>query len=130
MKKKTDEALEAFDLARLLSFSRVLVGGAAVIAPRRFARLWTGEENMQTTGTMAMRSLGARDVAIGLGTLRALDGEGPVRMWLETQALVDASDVFSTVTSFRSLPGLRRLVAVASAATGCYIALRCASELD
>jgi hypothetical protein len=130
LKKIDDASLDPADMARLLSLGRIVIGTAAFIAPRRFARSWTGEDGVRTTGTMAVRGLGARDVALGLGTLRALEGEGPVRVWLEAQALADASDVFSTLTSFRSLPPLRRLVALVTAASGCYIGVRCAGELD
>jgi hypothetical protein len=38
------------------------------------------------------RMLGARDVALGLGTVIALDRGAPVRGWLEGSALADAAD--------------------------------------
>jgi hypothetical protein len=125
-----DVELDAKELAQLLSLGRIVIGAAAVLAPRRFARAWTGERSEAAVSVIATRGLGARDVALGLGTLRALDGEGPVRPWLEAQALADASDTVSTLSVFGQLPPLRRILGLATAAGACYIGLRLASELD
>jgi len=125
-----DVELDAKELAQLLSLGRIVIGAAAVLAPRRFARAWTGERSEAAVSVIATRGLGARDIALGLGTLRALDGEGPVRPWLEAQALADASDTVSTLSVFGQLPPLRRILGLATAAGACYIGLRLASELD
>jgi hypothetical protein len=125
-----DVDLDAKELAQLLSLGRIVIGAAAVLAPRRFARAWTGERSEAAVSVIATRGLGARDIALGLGTLRALDGEGPVRPWLEAQALADASDTVSTLSVFGQLPPLRRILGLATAAGACYIGLRLASELD
>ena len=125
-----DIEIDAKELAQILSLGRVVLGVAAVLAPNRFGRAWTGERSDEAVSTMAMRGLGARDVALGLGTLRALDGEGPVRPWLEAQALADASDTVSILGSFGQLPPLRRLLGLATAAGACYIGLRLASEIE
>ena len=125
-----DVELDAKELAQLLSLGRIVIGAAAVLAPRRFARAWTGERSEAAVSVIATRGLGARDIALGLGTLRALDGEGPVRPWMEAQALADASDTVSTLSVFGQLPPLRRILGLATAAGACYIGLRLASELD
>ena len=125
-----DVDLEAKELAQILSLGRVIIGMGAVLAPSRFGRAWTGESSEEAIGSMATRGLGARDVALGLGTLRALDGEGPVRPWLEAQVIADASDTASTLLNFGKLPPLRRLVMLATAAGACYLGLRLAEELD
>ena len=125
-----DVDIDANELAQILSLGRIMLGVAAVFAPNRFGRAWTGERSEVAISTMAMRGLGARDVALGLGTLRALDGEGPVRPWLEAQALADASDTFSYLGSFGDLPPLRRVLGLATAAGACYLGLRLASELE
>lgn len=41
--------------------------------------------------------LGARDVALGLGTVIALDRGAPVRGWLEGSALSDAADCLACI---------------------------------
>jgi hypothetical protein len=125
-----DVELDAKELAQILSLGRIVLGVAAVLAPNRFARALTAERNEGVAATFATRGLGARDVALGLGTLRALEGEGPVRPWLEAQALADASDTVSYLGGFKDLPPLRRLLGLAAAAGACYIGLRLASELE
>ena len=125
-----DVELDAKELAQIMSLGRIVLGAAAVLAPRRFARAWTGEHVETAESVIATRGLGARDVALGLGTLRALDGEGPVRPWLEAQALADASDTFSMLTVFGQMPPVRRILGLATAAGACYLGLRLASELE
>jgi hypothetical protein len=122
--------LEPRDVARLISLGRVAIGLGAVIAPRRFGRFWTGEPDTGTTSAIAMRGLGARDVALGLGTLFALEGDGPVRGWLEAQALADASDAASTLLAFRKLPRLRALALLATAGGACYVNVALAGSID
>ena len=122
--------LEDRDVARLLGLARVVLGAAALAAPRSFTRMWTGEGEGSTTLPMAVRGLGARDVAIGTGILVALENGGPVARWLEAGAVADAADAFATLTSWRQLPGLRRLGLFALEAGAAWIALGVASNLD
>jgi hypothetical protein len=125
-----DTKLADEDLATLLSATRVVIGVAAWVAPRRFGRAWTGESSDGPLGSMAIRGLGARDIALGLGTLRALGNGSSVKPWLEMQALADASDTASTVFAFRDMPPLKRWVMLATAATGCYLGVSLAGKLD
>lgn len=125
---KTD--VDSKDLVRMLSFGRMVIGAAAFVAPRRFARAWTGDTAEEVASSIATRGLGARDVALGLGTLLALEGDGPVKGWLEAQALADASDTFSTLANFGDMPGLRRWITLATAAGACYLGVQLAGELD
>lgn len=122
--------LDERDLARLLSLARIGFGVAAVFAPRRFGRLWTGERTSSVTAKVATRGLGARDIALGMGTLLALEGDGRVSRWLEAQALADASDTASTLFGFRELPPLRRWIALASAGTACWLGITLAAALE
>jgi hypothetical protein len=73
-----------------------------------------------STKTLA-RALGARDVALGLGTLLAQRHGAPARGWLEASALADTGDVAATLIGWRSSPRLGR-VAVLMAATGGAVA--------
>lgn len=122
--------LDERDLARLLSLGRIAFGVAAFVAPRRFGRLWTGERSAGVTATVATRSLGARDVALAVGTLIALESDGRVSRWLEAQALADASDVASTLLAFRDLPPLKALAAATTAGTACWLGITLAAALD
>ncbi len=118
------------DLARMLSFGRIVIGFGAFLAPRRFGRAWTGDSTEETASALAVRGLGARDVALGVGTLLALEGDGPVRGWLEAQAFADASDAFSTLSNFGDLPVLRRWALLAIEVGAAYVGVKLANELD
>jgi hypothetical protein len=82
---------------------------------------WLGTDSAElpVVGDLA-RSLGARDVALGIATLQTLDDPalGP-RVQLLC-ALVDSADVLATVIARGSLPrkGLYGTVAIAGAAAG------------
>lgn len=118
------------DLARMLSLGRIVIGFGAMLAPRRFGRAWTGDTTEETASAMAVRGVGARDVALGIGTLMALEGDGPVRGWLEAQAFADASDAFSTLSNFGDLPIMRRWILLVTEVGAAYVGVKLANELD
>jgi hypothetical protein len=64
-----------------------------------------------------LRMVGARDIALGLGTVIALDRGAPVRGWLEGSALADAADGVAAMLGRDTLTprALRATVAVATA---------------
>jgi len=128
--KKVDPALDDRDLARVIALARVGIGAAAWLAPRRFTRLWTGEDGGDVATPLTMRAVGARDVGLGLGTLFALERDAPARGWLEAQVLADASDAVSTLLAFGDLPKGRRWLSVATASAGAYLNARLASSID
>lgn len=101
-----------------VAWVRLALGVVAFLAPTVPARPWIGarEAGRGSAKTLA-RALGARDVALGLGTLLAARHGAPVRGWLEGSALADAGDVVSTLIGWGSRPRLGRL-GVLAAATG------------
>lgn len=125
-----DSELDSRDIARLLAAGRVIIGASAWLAPRKFSRAWTGQEAAVPSGTMAMRGLAIRDIALGLGTLMALEGDGPARRWVEAGALADASDAASTLMSWGQLSWGKRLVGLATAGSGCYLGVMVADSVD
>ncbi len=84
-------------------------------APALPSRPWVGAEAARPAVKLFARSMGARDVALGLGALLALRHDAPVRGWVEAGGLCDAGDVVGTLVHFRDLPRLGRLVIVAVA---------------
>lgn len=122
--------IEDRDLAEMLGLSRIVLGGATMLAPRRVTRAWTGEHAREAVSLMAVRGLGARDLAIGVGILVALDRNTPVRGWLEASAIADFTDAFGTVSSWRRLPRWRRLGLLALEVGAGIVALRTAEALD
>ncbi len=119
------------DLARALGTTRLALGALALLAPQLTTKLWLGREAQADSlgARMAMRGLGGRDVAIGLGLLIALERGGPVRGWLEAGALADASDTLSTLVSTREIPRLRWFGSLLSTAGASWLGLRLASAL-
>ncbi len=109
----------------LLAAGRAGLGVAILTAPAQVTARWLGERNarLPVVGDLA-RSLGARDLALGIATLQTLDDpvNGP-RVQLLC-ALVDVTDVLATVFARASLPrkGLYGTVAVAGAAGGAGLA--------
>jgi hypothetical protein len=122
--------LDDRDIARLLSVGRVVAGGLLLVAPRLAARAWTGEELDSSVSAMAVRGLGARDMAIGMGTLAALEHGGDIGGWLRAGAVSDATDAFSVLSHFGRLPGIRRWVLAATACGAAYVGWTAAARLD
>lgn len=121
--------LDDREVAQMLSLIRLGIGIAFFLFPRRLGRWWTGEGDSTATSRMAARSLGARDAAIAIGTMTALEHEGNVRGWLEAGALSDASDAVSTLSNWGDLPGLRRLLGLASSIGATVVGLNLAQSL-
>jgi hypothetical protein len=64
------------------------------------------------------RALGARDVALGMGALVAMNREAPTRGWLEAGALADAGDVAATLLGWQSAPRFGRWLVLLAAGAG------------
>ncbi len=94
--------MDARLLTRLLACGRIGIGLALFAAPRTAARLWLGHEVSPGAGLLA-RGLGARDLAIGVGTLVALDGERDVDPWMDAAAAADTADGAAALLARREL---------------------------
>jgi len=110
-------------LVRAIALGRVALGLTFVVTPRAVAGFWTGDTVDRPDAVMLARGLGARDAAIGLGTLLALRAGQPLRHWLQIGAISDAADAALTVRSIvqGSRPRLGRYAIAglaASAAVG------------
>jgi hypothetical protein len=117
------------ETARAISMARFVVGVACVLFPRRAARVWLGGDSSENL-TVAMRAMGARDVAIAVGTIAALDNGGDVAGWLRAGVTADATDAASTLMAFGSLRGLRKWVWPVTAGAAAYVGLQLAAELE
>jgi hypothetical protein len=118
------------DVARLLAWGRLLLGAFALLAPRRFERMWVGDATQGTPSHMGTRGLGGRDVAIGIGTLKAMEQGGRVRGWLEAGAISDASDALGTLGGWGELPKWKSAVFLALEVGAAYVGLRAAETID
>lgn len=122
--------LDAGKAARGIAASRVVIGAVFVLAPKWATRKWIGEPSETVAGHMGARGLGGRDLAIGLGTLWALQKGEPARPWLQAGTIADATDALAVMSAFRRLPKLRRLLYLGSAMGATALGIYLAGELD
>lgn len=105
--------------AYAVAAGRVLLGATAVASPSVPARPWVGAAADDVAVRVFGRALGARDIALGLGALRAFRsraGEpGPACAWVAAGALCDALDVAASLASWRRLPPKGRWLVALSA---------------
>jgi hypothetical protein len=107
--------------ALLIAAGRVVLGVAVLVAPERVTTRWLGEENarLPVVGDLA-RSLGVRDLALGIATLKTLDDPAVGPLVQAAGALADSVDALATVLARDALPrkGALGTVLIASAAAG------------
>ena len=108
------------DIAIAQARGRIALGAGALLAPGIAGRAWIGRDANRAAVKVLARGLGARDVALGLGVVIALDRGAPVRGWLEGSALADAGDFLATLVAGRAWPPAARggVLAIAAASAG------------
>ncbi len=115
---------------------RVALGLTALAWPSVPARPWVGASAGDLTARVFGRALGARDLALGLGALAALQRPaaepGQAAAWVAAGALSDALDVAASLASWSELPRLTKWLVAASAGaaalTGAAAALTSATS--
>jgi hypothetical protein len=107
--------MSARTLARLQAYGRVVLGGGLVFAPGLVAGGWVGGAADRRDGQTLAIGLGARDVALAIGTLRALSSRRGASAWLRAGIAADAGDLFATLRARDALPPLAVPVVVAIA---------------
>lgn len=112
--------MDARLLTRLLACGRVGIGLALFAAPRTAARTWLGHEVSSSTGLLA-RGLGARDLAIGVGQLVALDDGRDVGPWLDAGVAADLADTAAVLMAREDLAP-RTVASTAVVASGAAVA--------
>jgi len=116
--------IDARATAKAIAVGRITLGTTYSLAPGLALRLWPGRgSDGDAAARFLARSTGIRDLAIGMGTLFALQKDAPVRGWLEAAMLADAGDAVAVVLGVRSLPRWRAALAF-TAATGTVVAGR------
>jgi hypothetical protein len=105
--------------ALLLAAGRAALGAAVLLAPEAVTSRWLGRANAELpiVGDLA-RSLGVRDVGLGLAVLATLDDPVAGPRIQAACAVADAVDAAATLAARRALPrtGVVGTVAVAAAA--------------
>lgn len=82
----------AVKISMLLAVGRVATGAALIASPRRLGGLWLGDAAASPATQLAVRALGARDITLGVGALRALGDERRLRRWIAAGAVCDLVD--------------------------------------
>jgi hypothetical protein len=114
-----------------VAWGRIAIGVTALVAPTVPLRPWVGRDfAWQPRAKLLARSLGARDLALGIGVILALRHDAPVRGWVEGGGVADAGDVLATLLSFGKLPKAGRWLVLLSAAGAAASARLAAPALD
>lgn len=129
MRSRKKKIARATEEAQLLGLMRIGVGVSCLVLPRLTARAWLAESRASSAAKLALRSLGAREIAIGVGLLAALEKNAPVRGWLEAGVMSDAADAL-IATGAAGIPASRRLLTIAGAAAAALWGAKVADELD
>jgi hypothetical protein len=112
--------------ARGLAIGRAAFGAALLIVPGRVAKGWLGEYSERPAVHALVRSIGVRDLVLGMIALHTLDHPEVGPRWQATCAVVDSVDLLATAAARKDLPAAgvagTALVAGGAAAAGFYFA--------
>jgi hypothetical protein len=109
-----------------LSLNRLAFGLRFVLQPAEAGRSWIGKRAARRSQTQVFaRALGARDLALGLGALRALaqHDQAAARAWMAGHAISDGTDVVATLIAKDDLPRGAVLFALGMAGASTAIAV-------
>jgi hypothetical protein len=106
---------------RALSAGRVLVGTALCVAPSLAAH-WAGDDARSAGARVIIRAMGARDAALGIGTLASAGDPAQQRRWLVASGAGDAADFAATLAGPPSTGRSVVLATAAAATVGCLVA--------
>lgn len=116
--------------AGVLAF-RVAYGAALLIAPGKVAgNRWLGPGAHDPAATVALRGLGAREVALHSLALAALSRNAPLRPWLAASIAGDLADIAATFTSSPGLPAGSPAATAAVAGGSAALTAAIAASLD
>jgi hypothetical protein len=122
--------MEDATLAMSIARCRIAIGAAAILTPGLAARVMGGRRASEGIAPVFARMVGARDVALGLGTVIALDRGKPVRGWLEGSALSDTVDCVACVLAREDMPPSAFTVAAGLGAASAMLCVLLSRRLD
>ena len=109
--------MDARTIARVQAAGRLVLGTGLLATPSLVGERWVGDPAGSAGGQVLAAGLGGRDVAIALGTLRALGRRGGAGSWLRAGVIADLADLAATLRHRDALPPLA-VPAVAALAGG------------
>jgi hypothetical protein len=125
-----DRSMEARHLAVGLAGGRIAIGVASLLGPGLVGRAMIGPDRDSGGMRLFLRVVGARDLALGVGVLVALERNGPVRGWHQASAVVDGLDAAGSLLARRHLRQMVFPAAVAAATGGALVSGWLAEHLD
>lgn len=118
-------------IAQLVALARIAIGCTALASPVAMTRPWLGDAAESTGARFLARTMGGRDVVLGIGTLRALGVDNAeARPWVALAGVADAIDAAVTIGAFRRLPRVTRWGILASTIGAAAVSFRVATALD
>lgn len=117
-------------IMRAVAAGRIAVGAGLVVLPGLVGSRWIGDVAADRGVKVFARALGIRDLALGAGTLRALDAGEPARPWVALGVLADAVDLAATTLAIRALGPRRALPVMAVAAGATALGLLALDQVD
>jgi hypothetical protein len=100
--------ISASALARGIALGRLGFGVALLGAPQRATGPWLGADASRPATAVAVRGLGARDLALGAGTLACRNED--LRHWVAASLIGDLADLTATLAAGDALPRSGRLL--------------------
>jgi len=97
------------------ALGRIAFGVGLVVAPQKVAAGWLAEDAQRPPAQVAIRGLGARDVALAGGVVLAARESAALRPWLIGCLVCDLADIASTLAAGSALPARARWGTVALA---------------
>jgi hypothetical protein len=119
-------------LAKALALNRMAFGVGYVLAPARSGGGWIGSHAENPGARVFARALGARDLGLGIGALRALTrgDDDSARAWMAAHAVSDGTDLLATLAARKDLNTRPFAFALGMAGASLAIALAGALALD
>jgi hypothetical protein len=100
--------------AASIAAGRLAFGAALIARPGKVAAGWLGPDAQRPAVSIALRGLGARDIALSAGALAALGDEDRLAHWVGAAMACDLADVCATLAApADALPGNARWGTVA-----------------
>ena len=120
----------ARDLAIGLAGARIAIGVVSLLVPGLLGRAMIGSEGDSGGMRLLLRAVGARDLALGIGVLVALERDAPVGGWLRASAVVDGLDGAGSVLARHRLRPIVFPAADGAATAGALLSGWLAGQLD
>jgi hypothetical protein len=114
----------------LFAAGRVAFGAGMLLAPRRVAHGWIGDDIERPPVALLVRAVGARDIVLGSGALLALASGQPARTWLQAGLAADLADTAITAAALRSLPRQGALATMALTIGAAAVGSRLSARLE